>query len=105
MNSFAEWLQAELNKRDWSQSDLARKTGLTRSAVSYILSLKSKVPDNKSLVLIADALEVSFEEVLVAAGLMKKSLEITPFTTRIIALIEKLPQDERERFTNLQSFG
>lgn len=35
---FTKWLQDELNTRGWSQSDLARATGLTRSTVNGVLN-------------------------------------------------------------------
>ena len=35
---FSEWLMRELNSRHWSQSDLARKSGITRGSISHILN-------------------------------------------------------------------
>lgn len=46
--TFSNWLIEEMRERDWSQSDLARASGLTRQAISYYLSDKSKAPDREA---------------------------------------------------------
>jgi transcriptional regulator with XRE-family HTH domain len=38
VNEFVEWLQGELNKRDWSQADLARVARVSKSSISMIYS-------------------------------------------------------------------
>ena len=104
MNNFAKWLQDELNKRDWSQSDLARKTGLTRSAISYILGSKSKNPDNKTLALIANVFDVPLEEVITAVGLTDKTPPSSVkniYIKRIVNIVEQLPPEEQEGFYEL----
>jgi ribosome-binding protein aMBF1 (putative translation factor) len=38
---FSEWLQAEMNKRGWSQSDLARSADLNRAVINKLINGKS----------------------------------------------------------------
>jgi hypothetical protein len=38
---FSEWLQAEMDKRGWSQSDLARSADLNRAVINKLLNGKS----------------------------------------------------------------
>lgn len=66
---FSNWLYGQLKERDWSQSDLAHASGLTRQTISYYLSEKSKQPDEFALKKIASALKLPTEQVYRAAGI------------------------------------
>lgn len=68
--NFSTWLSTKMREHNWSQSDLARASGLTRQAISYYLSDKSKQPDEFALQQIARALKLSPEQVYRAAGLL-----------------------------------
>lgn len=71
--NFSEWLIAQMKSKDWSQSDLARASGLTRQAISYYLSDKSKSPDENALIKIAYAFHVSPVIVFRKAGLLPEN--------------------------------
>lgn len=43
MNDFLTWLNEELNRRSWSQNELARRMGYTHSAVYAVLSGRNAV--------------------------------------------------------------
>lgn len=73
--NFSDWLLLQLNGRNWSQSDLARASGLTRSAISYYIGAKSKKPDEEALQKIAHALQLPPETVYRAAGILPPSAE------------------------------
>lgn len=68
--AFSGWLIEQMQARNLSQSDLARASGLTRQAISYYLSEKSKSPDGDALTKIAHALHVSPIVVFRKAGLL-----------------------------------
>jgi transcriptional regulator with XRE-family HTH domain len=68
-NNFAEWLVFEALARDWTQADLARKSGLNRAVISKILSDKSD-PSPETCKALARALKLPIEEVYRAAGLL-----------------------------------
>ena len=53
---FAEWLQAEMDKRGWSQSDCARGADLNRAVINKLLNGKSK-PQPATLVALARGLQ------------------------------------------------
>ena len=42
MSKFTDWLLEEMNAREWSQADLARRSKLSRTAVSNVLSENRK---------------------------------------------------------------
>ncbi len=66
--TFGEWLQKELEKRDWSQSDLARKSGVSASQITRLIKGERGVRD-QTLYAIAVALKLDPKKVfLVAVG-------------------------------------
>lgn len=66
---FSEWLVKELNKREWSNSELARRAGVVPSYVSMVISL-GRQPGLGFCKKVANALGVSEDEVVRAAGLI-----------------------------------
>lgn len=94
--SSVEWLYREMNKRGWSQSDLARATHITRGAISSILNgINNANP--KTCRAIAKAFNLPEEEVLEIFGhLTRKKDESDPMLDRVNRLIAELPPDEQE---------
>ncbi len=68
-NHFSEWLQAEMDKRDWSQSDCARAADLNRAVINKLLNGKCK-PQPSTLTAIARAFKIPVESAYRAAGLL-----------------------------------
>lgn len=66
---FPNWLQLEMDKRGWSQSDLARAANLNRAVINKILNGRSH-PRCSTLQAIARAFWVPVESVYRAAGLL-----------------------------------
>ena len=71
---FSEWLQAEMDKRDWSQSDCARAADLNRAVINKLLNGKCK-PQPSTLTAIARAFKIPVEIAYRAAGLLPPSAE------------------------------
>ena len=71
-NNFGEWLLVELDRRGMSQADLARKSGVSRTAISDVISGSSK-PGFRLCRGIADGLRLPFLTVLLQAGLVRES--------------------------------
>ncbi len=69
---FAEWLQAEMDKRGWSQSDCARAADLNRAVINKLLNGKSK-PQPPTLVALARAFKLPIETIYRAASLLPPS--------------------------------
>lgn len=66
---FSEWLQNEMDKRGWSQSDLARYADLNRAVINKLLNGKSH-PQPPTLEAISRALKIPLETIYRAAGLL-----------------------------------
>lgn len=92
--NFADWLIEEINKRNWNQSELARKSGLTRQAISHILSGRSQTPDNKSLEAIARALNFPTDEVMRRAGVITSKSKLSPLAERAAHIVESMQSEE-----------
>ncbi len=71
---FTEWLQAEMDKRDWSQSDCARAAELNRAVINKLLNGKCK-PQPSTLTAIARAFKIPVEIAYRAAGLLPPNPE------------------------------
>lgn len=93
---FASWLQRELDSREWSQAELARRSGLKSAQISRVLNRERKVTlwfCRK----VAPALEMQEADVLKAAGL----LEITTgkggdaYMDRLMSLLPLLTREDK----------
>jgi transcriptional regulator with XRE-family HTH domain len=72
--SFSEWLQKELERKGWNQSDLARAAHLGKGSLSDIISGRRKVGSEVARA-IADALKLPPEQVFRAAGILPPEKE------------------------------
>lgn len=68
-NDFADWLQKELDKRGWSQSDLATTARIHRQVISTYINRRRKKPDPEVLQAIARAFNLPPEFVFQKAFL------------------------------------
>lgn len=93
--NFSDWLNEEMSKNEWSQSDLARKAGLTRGAVNHLLSGRTKTPDNETIEKLAHAFDLSPESVMRYANILPISQEQDPWVTEMSHKLSQLPPDLR----------
>lgn len=98
---FSEWLTQKLAEKDMSQSDLARKSGLTRQAIHYYLSAKSKQPDAFSLKKIADGLGLPVEQVYRAAGVPVSKQKTDDDIEEIMHQVSTMSEPEKKRVLDL----
>ena len=91
---FAEWLQAEINKRGWSQSDCARAADLNRAVINKLLNGKSS-PQPSTLVAIARGFKIPVEIVYRAAGLLPPSMDDDETTEELIYLFKNIQSPQR----------
>jgi transcriptional regulator with XRE-family HTH domain len=97
---FSKWLQSELDKQEWTQADLARKTDLSRAAVSLVLS-KNRKPGPDFCRAIAHALDLPEEEVFRQAGLLSPKLEDPPGLGEWIRMYVLADEEERDRMLEI----
>ncbi len=95
MNSveFGEWIQAEREKRSWSQSDLSRYSGLHRAVISKIESGTRPMPETLSA--LAQAFKISPITIFRIAGLLPEGGDNAAFEDWQF-LLNQLPPEEQE---------
>jgi transcriptional regulator with XRE-family HTH domain len=77
-----------------SQPGLAKKTGLSRSYISYLESGKFEEIGIAKFALIADALEISADQLLADAGYFKRPKPTLPGATRYLTTKFGLDQSQ-----------
>lgn len=95
MNSFSVWLQGRIDEKGWSKSELARRAGISPTAVSDMLSGRRSVGTSNATA-IAKAFNIPTDEVLRAAGILPPKPTKTELIERILNLVEGLPSDEKQ---------
>jgi len=86
---FLQWLQGELDKREWTPADLSRKSGVSDGHVSHLLS-GSRGVGTRTLEKIAWALQLSKEEVFRRAGLLPSPPNHDPDAEGLIHIFSQL---------------
>ncbi len=102
--NFSEWLSNELIKRGWSQSELARKSGLTKGAIGNILREQRKHPQPDTIKAIARALGIPPERALQIAGILPMKKDGSPTVEEANYLLQTLPEDEQRRIVDYIRF-
>lgn len=95
METFATWLELELNKRDWRLSDLARRAQLDTGSVSRILNSTRK-PGPEVCLAIARALNYPPETVFRLAGLLPPDPGTEPEEKEVLLLFRQLGAEQRK---------
>jgi transcriptional regulator with XRE-family HTH domain len=98
---FSDWLLEQMNQREWTQSDLSKKSGLTRQSVSDYVNRRRTNPEPAALVAIANALGISPITVFRKAGLLPSSTESDSDFDDWKHLLNQLPPDEREEMRGI----
>ena len=73
---FSEWLQSQLDLREWTQADLARHSKVTQTHISRIMN-GARQPGPDAITGIARALKLPAEEVMRQAGLLPMPADAT----------------------------
>jgi len=97
-NTFSDWLLAELEKREWSQSDLARRAKVSNAAISDVLSGRRNVGRNLAAS-IAEGLKLPIEDVYREAGILPKAKETAQdqWVRRIEHKLEQITDEDDRR--------
>jgi transcriptional regulator with XRE-family HTH domain len=93
---FPDWLQSELDKRRWSQADLAYSAGISRAVVNKLLNRKT-YPQPDTLQAIARAFKIPVETVYRAAGLLPQETETDAFTAEILHKLKLIKSPKRRK--------
>ncbi len=103
MNEFSDFLRAELAKRRWRQSDLARASNLDSAVISNLINGKRN-PGPDSIEAISRAFGYPQEIVYRAAGLLPPEDDISEYQEMINYKITQLTDEERKILFELIQF-
>ncbi len=101
MESFEHWLNQQLNERGWSQSEAARRSSVSASMFSQVISGVAK-PGPDFLIGVARAFRLSRREVFERAGMIETSPPVdTPSILEMTEAFAYLEPNEQEFFLRM----
>jgi transcriptional regulator with XRE-family HTH domain len=86
---FRTYLARQLLRREWTQADLARRSGLSPGRISEWMHGK-RIPSPESCDRLADALGVDVDDLLVVAGHRPKERSNDPETAALASLLWRI---------------
>ena len=92
METVIDFLKDNMKKRNWSQADLARKSGLDTSLVSNILSGRRNIGVTSANA-IAKAFKIPPEIIFRKAGLLPEVLDSSERLEELIYLYNLMPEE------------
>ena len=98
---FTQWLQSEMDKRGWSQSDCARAADLNRAVINKLLNGRCR-PQPATLMAIARAFKIPVEIAYRAAGLLPQNSEFDETTAELLYTYNRI--QSRQRRTIVMTF-
>jgi transcriptional regulator with XRE-family HTH domain len=104
MNNFSEWLRQQMKDADdMSQAELSRRSGLSPSQVSKLLSMQSP-PGKVALLAIADAFHLKKETVFRAAGILPEEPRNDELLEQLTQLASHLNDDDKGELIQLAEY-
>ena len=94
---FVLWLRDQMTARNWSQSDLAKASGISKQAISNILN-QTRAPGPEVCISIAKALNLDPQFVFIKAGLFPESQEDESTLVREIKYKISMLSEEKLQF-------
>ena len=94
--NFPQWLQSEMDKRAWSQGDIAKRSGLSKQAISNYLN-EQRSPNQDALAAIARALGYTPEFVLRLVGILPPIAESELPFEKAKAQYDMLSEERKRR--------
>jgi len=98
METINNWIYQELNKRHWSQAELARKCGVTTATISRIMTGDRKIGTEVAQK-IAKAFDIPASEVFEIAGLLPHQKN-DERADKLAHRINQLPEEDQNMVEN-----
>lgn len=92
---FSIWLDEELNRRGWTQADLARSSGLSTGTIS-LLYTGGRKPGKRTAPAIARAFNIPPERVFQAAGILEYKTPTTDQLDQLVHLAAQITDADRD---------
>lgn len=98
-----KWLKLELQARNWSMSELARRSKLSHATVSNIVNGKRGISD-LSLRSIAKALNMPPEQIYRIGGILPKARDASEEEEELLFLYNQLNDKDRQTILDMMNF-
>jgi len=99
-DDLASWLDEELETRGWSIREMARRAGVSHTAIASALNRKGR-PSADLCVAIADALGVPAVEVVQRAGILPPDPPETAAWRRLNEMWTRLSDEDQKRILEI----
>jgi transcriptional regulator with XRE-family HTH domain len=88
------YLQGEMDQRGWSATDLAAKSGISKSNISKLFQHPERIPQTQTLAKLARGLDVPFMRLvkLLGLGVDDDTDGAPPDAARVAILFESMPE-------------
>lgn len=87
--TFGQWLQRQVQRRQWSQAELSRRAGVSGTSISHWIAGRT-IPDTESCDKLAEALFLSRDEVMARAGLRPVEHEDSEVVREFMGLLRRI---------------
>lgn len=100
---FPDWLLSELDERNWSQAELARRARVSRTAISNVIN-QQRQPGAELCNAIASAFGYPPSVVFRAAWILPQQTDVDEETVQMMHLFEQLTEEDQEAVMGLAQF-
>lgn len=95
IEQFSDWLNQQMRLQGINDSELARRSGLTRATIGNYRNKKIRKPDNETLKAIADGLRISDVTVFRKAGILDPVEDTDEIITEVLSNIKGLSKQDK----------
>lgn len=100
---FGDWLKKILKDKGWTQGELSRRSGVSRGALSNIIS-KRRDPSPDTCNQIAEALNLPAEDVMRRAGHLEALEPDSAAVRQILEVVRQLNDDDQKEVLKYARF-
>ena len=101
-NNLSVYLNGELEKRGWSQRELARRAGLSPTSISEVMAGK-RGPGRRVCQAVAQALQVPPERILLEAGILEPLPDSVLFH-ELTTIAKQLSEQNQQKLVEYAQF-
>lgn len=100
MESFAEWLQQELEARSWSRSEAAKRGGISASMFDKVINGYAN-PGIEFCAGVSRAFKIPADSIMRRAGILPPLPDVTPGLRELNFLYEQLDPQSQENILKM----
>jgi transcriptional regulator with XRE-family HTH domain len=98
--SFADWVRDQIKERNWTQAELARRSGISPAHITKALNGERGFGE-KSILAIAQALKLPATTAFRAAGILPEEPEYIPLLDEWNAIFYELTPDDQQEILEI----